>query len=149
MYADCYVLTDKRNKETITYFLEEFIPHRKETIDEYEIPQFSPNPKIAFTKAEELIDYAIANKGIEQSVYWNNTIENDKLRSAMCFFTKDGYLILGISCITNNPNTSIEDYYLAKLKKYLQTDIGYIDYENPPPDNKEKFINLIQKLDKK
>lgn len=144
MYADCYVLTDKRNKETITDFLEEFIPHRKETADEYQIPQFSYNPKIVFVKAQELIDYAIANKEIEQSIYWNNTNENDKLRSAMCFFTKDGYLILGISCITTNPNTSIEDYYLAKLKKYLQTDIGYIDYENPPANNKDEFIHLAK-----
>ena len=40
-YADCYVLTENRTKEFISSFLDKFLPHRKESASEYEVPQYA------------------------------------------------------------------------------------------------------------
>jgi len=44
-YSDIYVISDKRDKNTIDLFLEHFLPKREESADEYEVPQYSENPE--------------------------------------------------------------------------------------------------------
>ena len=79
-FADCYVLTNNRTKETVNNFLETFVPQRKESADIYELPQYQEKTEIIFEKDSELIDYLVQNKSIPYSIYWRNTEKSD-LRS--------------------------------------------------------------------
>src|SRR5438094_9095997 len=110
-FADCYVLTNKRNRNFIFSFLNHFLPNRQEYGHLFEIPQFSENPTIVFKTADELIDYLVENKHEIHAIYWYNK-EESKLRGAMCLFTSDGQVILGLTCETNYPDTTIESNYI-------------------------------------
>lgn len=137
-FADCYVLTNQRNKEFIFGFLDHFIPKRKVTTDEYEIPRYSSQPSKIFRKVESLIAYLVKNEHESYGIYWSN-IQDETLRNAQVFFTNDGYLVLGISCNTKYPDTEIEDTLLKDLLKYCSTQDGYITYEDIPPLNSLEF----------
>ena len=45
-YSDIYIITEKRDKAIVESFLQHFLPEREESAEEYEIPQYSENPKI-------------------------------------------------------------------------------------------------------
>ncbi|MBO6496816.1 MAG: hypothetical protein JJ978_14700 [Roseivirga sp.] len=141
-FADCYVLTDQRNKEHILRFLDHFIPDRKETADEYEVPRYSTQPSRIFRKAENLISYLSENKSEPHGIYWSNTQEG-YLRNAQVFFTNDGYLILGISCYTKYPNTEIEESFHKELLHLCSSEYGYITYEDIPPLNSLEFKKKV------
>lgn len=142
--ADCYVITDQRIQVFINSFLDKFIPHREETADEYEIPQYSDKPTIIYKKAEDLIDYMVSNKNEPHTIYWRN-LQRSNLKGAMCFFTNDGKLILGLSCKTLDSDKSIERKYLEELREFCSTNDGYIAYEDPAPDNTAEFMDRVKK----
>lgn len=142
-FADCYVLTNNRTKETVNNFLETFVPQRKESADIYELPQYQEKTEIIFEKDSELIDYLVQNKSIPYSIYWRNTEKSD-LRHIMCFFTNDGELILGLSTETKFPNSEIEDIYFKELQEFAESEIGLITYEEPAPNNANEFIEMIK-----
>jgi hypothetical protein len=135
IWADIYVLTKKRNPALIFGFLNEFLPGRIETADEYEIPRYSSSPTRVFDKADALIQYCCSHQDVEQAVYyWSNESENEP-RSAMIFFTEDGHLILGLS----TDASSLEDHYLTSLIDFCDSQVGYIAYESPPEMTEEAF----------
>ena len=142
MYADCYVLTDKRTKNIIANFLDKFIPDRTESADEYVINARSNRHDKIVKNVDDIINYLTNNRETDYAIYWRNNVENE-VQGAMCFFTKDGNLILGLYCLTNYPDTKIEEHYLNMMKEFLRSDLGYIDYESPPPDNKEEFLERL------
>lgn len=142
-FADCYVLTNSRTKEKVNEFLESFVPHREESADVYELPQYQEKTDITFEIDTDLIDYVVQNKNVPYSIYWRNTEKSD-LRHIMCFFTNDGELILGLSTETKFPNTEIEDFYFKKLQEFAESEIGLITYEEPAPDNAKEFEEMIK-----
>lgn len=142
-FADCYVLTDKRTTEFIQSFLDKFVPNRHESADEYEILQYSDKPTIIFNTANELVDYLTENKNEIHTIYWGNSDQSD-IRGAMCFFTNDGHLILGIYCDTMYPETTIEDKILTDLKSFCVSSKGYIGYEEPATHDTKEFLARIK-----
>ncbi len=142
-FADCYVLTDRRTKDFIYSFLDNFIPNRQETADEYEIPQYSNKPTTVYKTADQLIDFLVINKSKIHTVYWTNITESE-IKGAMCFFTKDEHLIVGLYCSTDSPDTTIEDIYLEKLQEFCQTKNGYITYEEPAPQDTADFLEKVK-----
>lgn len=144
-FADCYVLTKGRSKKLISEFLETFVPKREEMAGEYEVPQYNDEPLVVFMSDEELIDYLIENINEPHSIYWENKEESD-LRFAMCFFTNDGNIILGLSTEAKSSNSEIEDAMFDKLKHFASSSEGLITYENPAPCNTEEFRKMINHL---
>jgi hypothetical protein len=61
----------------------------------------------------------------------------------MLFYTKDGYMIFGISRDSHGiDDTQNERECLALMQVFLKTDKGYITYECPPEDNWNDFIKV-------
>ena len=143
-FADCYVLTHKRSYDFIINFLLQILPNRRETADEYEIPQYSENPTELFKTAEEAIKYLSQNKRVKHTLYFEN-INKTELKGVELFFTDDEYLICGIYCDTKFPNTEIEDKYFGILKEICNSEQGYIAYEEPSVHNSQEFIEITQK----
>jgi len=139
-YADCYVLTNNRTKNFVDRFLNTFIPNRKEQADIYEVPQYGKEIEKEFNSADNLIQYLELNLNIPHTIYWEN-LEDKEPRFANCFFTDDNNLIVGLSC---NADDKTEDELLVKLMNYCGTDIGYITYEQPAPQNSLKFRENVR-----
>mgnify|MGYP006125767969 CR=1 FL=1 len=148
-YADIYIFKESRSKNLIEDFLNHFLPFRKESADEYLIPQYADNPVYEFKKAGEIIIFLESNKEYSQSIYWRNKDEKSRNKHGMVFYTNDGFLIFGISRnadTSGNLKTNNEDDCLKQMKKFFKTEIGYIDYENPPAKSKTEFIEIVEKL---
>ena len=146
-FADCYVLTNKRTKEFIFSFLDNFIPNRKESADEYEIPQYAENPNFIFKTDVEIIDYLTENRHEIHTIYWANN-DLSEIRGAMCFFTNDEQLIVGLYCETNFPDTTIEQKYFNLLQNYCESNNAYITYEEPTMHNSIEFLERMKLFNK-
>jgi hypothetical protein len=142
-FADCYVLTDNRTKEFVNAFLNKFLPDREEMADEYEVPQYSSNSTEIYNTADNLIELLERHKNEIHTVYWRNNTRTT-VQNAMCFFTNDGHVIVGLSCHTKYPDTSIENYYLKELKSFCKSESGYIAYEEPATHNTTEFLERVK-----
>lgn len=128
-YSDIYVISNKRNREALFSFLDEFVPEREESCDEYLIPEFSENPIHIYQKADKVIDWCVSNKNEPYSVYWRSKSET-KPEHAMVFYLKDGYVIYGLSTDAAFEEYAIE--LLNKLKIFIGSEVGYIAHEASP-----------------
>ncbi|GAA5022040.1 hypothetical protein GCM10011506_01690 [Marivirga lumbricoides] len=142
-FADCYVLTDKRTESFVEEFLNYFVPDRRESADEYEVPQYAENPVEVFETAKEAVKFLVENKSVKHNLYWANPTKSD-LRGAELFFTDDSHIIMGIYCETKHPNTEIEDKIFKEIRELCGSDEGYITYEDTPPHNSEEFREIIK-----
>ncbi|RAW00277.1 hypothetical protein [Pseudochryseolinea flava] len=139
-YADCYVLTNDRTKKFVDKFLNTFVPHRKEQVDIYEVPQYKGDTEMEFYLADQVIQYLEINVNIPYTIYWEN-LHDAEPRFANCFFTDDNNLIVGLGC---NTDDITENDLLAKLMKFCGTEFGYITYEQPAPRNSTAFIAIAK-----
>jgi hypothetical protein len=124
-------------------FLETFMPFCEESSDEYVIPEYSENPDITFQRALDLMKHCEQNPKDSNRIYWHNS-EATQPRHAMVFYTFDGACILGLSV----DDEQIETDFLEKLKKFSNSNFGYITYESPPEDTREDFIAVVKFLEK-
>ena len=139
--SDIYVISAKRDTETIFSFLNHFLPEREETADDYCIPQYSDNPKQVFTKDFEIISFCVSNKQIEQSIYWR-AINNKIPEHAHIFFLNDGNIIFGLS--TDSSNHEHANNLLKEVKLFLDERYGYITFETAPNAcNYDEFMAQI------
>lgn len=142
-FADCYVLTSNRTQAFIQSFLDTFLPHRTENTSTYTIPQFSDQPEQNFTSATQLIAWLEENPNEPHAIYWSNTRE-ERLRGAMCIFTSDDKLIVGLYCETLYPDDTVEKSYLKALMNFCKSDIGLIEYETPAAEETADFLQRVQ-----
>lgn len=142
-FADCYVLTNNRTKTFIHSFLHTFLPNRQEVTKQYQIPQFSENPILILRSAEDFIDYLEENETERHAIYWLNK-EAATLRGAMCIFTSDGKVIVGVYCETRRPDTTIENHFLKRLMEFSNSKNGLIEYEQPAPQDTAAFLERLK-----
>jgi hypothetical protein len=141
-FADCYVLTNNRKTDFILSFLDRFLPNRQEYTHIYEIPEFGENPSMILRSANQLIAYMEHNINEPHGIYWYNKDEAI-IRGAMCLFTNDGNVILGIFCESKYPDTSIEDNFLQELKNFAGTSCGLIEYATPAARDTVEFMKRV------
>lgn len=139
-FADIYVLSPKRSKTAFNGFLGRFLPDRAETADEYPAPRFADLPETVFHKADDLLAWLCENPDEPHAVYWASRSAGDP-RYAMLFPTTGGQVVYGLSV------ESGEREFLEALKAHLGSSTGYIDYENPPPDNPREFAKMAAEFD--
>ncbi|MFK7747373.1 MAG: hypothetical protein AB8B65_03205 [Kordia sp.] len=150
-FADIYAIKKTRSKKIADNFLNHFLPNRKESADEYLIPEYSDNPTHKFDNADELMCFLEKNKNYPNRVYWKNVDEKNLNKHGMIFYTEDGTMIFGISRevdMSGNLNTTNEDQCLAEMKKYFDTNLGYIHYENPPAESYKEFVEIVNEFKK-
>lgn len=150
-FADIYVIKKTRSRRLAIDFLDYFIPSRKESTDEYLIPEYSDNPIHEFDNADELMLFLESNENYSSGIYWRNTDEKNPNRYGMIFYNKDGTMIFGISRnadMSENLKTESEDQCSVEMKEYFDTNLGYIDYENPPANNHKEFVEIVNALKK-
>lgn len=140
-YSDIYVISEKRDRKTIEEFLNQFLPARDETADEYEFPQYSDNPEIIFSTVEEALGKSIADPELDYRIYWR-ALNEAKPEHAMVFFLDDGYVIFGLS--TDDAYPEYVSDLLSKMKSFLGSSLGYIGHEaSPDADSIEQFKREI------
>jgi hypothetical protein len=138
-FTDVYVLSAKRSKADVLHFLDRFLPARTELAEEYLVPQYADRPQACFDTAEQLLDHLHAHPDQAHAVYWASVSPGDP-RYAMVFPTVDGQMVYGLSVERDGRK------FLADLKVHLESSKGYIDFENPPPDNAADFEALAADL---
>jgi hypothetical protein len=141
-FADCYVLAHRRTKGFITSFLDRFLPRREQYTDTYEVPQFAEHPTIVFQSDSQLLDYLEHDLHTVHAIYWYHPQE-ETIRAAMCLFTSDGQVILGLTCETLYPDTRIEQECLAAIMDFCRSTVGLIEYEKPAPKDTEDMLRRI------
>ena len=149
--ADIYVIKKTRSKKLANDFLNHFLPNRTESADEYLIPEYSDNPTHEFDNAEELMSFLEKNQNYPNRIYWRNTDVESLNKHGMIFYNEDGTMIFGISRnadMSGNLNTENEDQCLTEMKKYFETNLGYIHYENPPANSYQEFVDIVKDLEK-
>jgi len=140
-YSDIYVISEKRDRQTIEEFLNEFLPARDETADEYEFPQYSDNPEVMFRTADEALKKSINDRELDYRIYWR-ALNDAKPEHAMVFFLADGYVIYGLS--TDDAHPEYASDLLSKMKSFLGSSLGYIGHEaSPDAENIEQFKREI------
>ena len=150
-FADIYVIKKTRSKKLADDFLNHFLPNRQESADEYLIPEYSDNPTCEFDNADELMSFLEKNENYSNRVYWQNTDEKNLNKHGMIFYNEDGTMTFGISRdadMSGNLKTENEDQCLTEMKKYFDTNLGYIHYENPPAKSYDEFVEIVNELEK-
>ena len=140
-YSDIYVISERRDQKTVEEFLNEFLPNRDETADEYELPQYSESIDVIFSTAEEALYKCINERNIDYRIYWR-ALNEAKPEHAMVFFLADGNVIYGVS--TDDAYPEYASGLLLKLKSFLGSGLGYIGHEaSPDAENLEQFKREI------
>ncbi len=150
--ADIYVIKKTRSKKLADDFLNHFLPNREESAKDYLIPEYSNNPSNKFDNADKLMSFLELYENYSNKIYWRNTDDNNPNKHGMIFYNEDRSMIFGISRnadMSGNFNTENEDQGLTEMKKYFDTNLGYIQYEHPPVDNYNEFVEIVTKLKNK
>lgn len=142
-FADCYVLTNQRTYTFLLAFLNHFIPQREAYATAFEVPQHADPPEKVFTAAEDLMVYLESHPNEVHAIYWENK-EASQLRAAMCLFTSDGQVIVGLTSETHYPDTSIERHYLKQLQEFCNSTIGLIEYDTPAAQDTAAFLQRVK-----
>ena len=140
-YADIYVLRGNRCHDAIVSFLDHFLPSRRASADDYEVPQYSETPHTVFKTSDELIAYCCQNPKEPHTIYWESEVEYEH---AEVFFLKDGGLIFGISTPADNP--AKVDSVSNELGRFFDTDEVIVTYEDLPPESIDEFHSLFANL---
>jgi hypothetical protein len=149
--ADIYVIKKTRSKKLAVQFLNHFLPNREQSAKDYLIPEYSDKPTHQFNNAYDLMSFLELNKNYSNRIYWRNKDDENSNKHGMIFYNEDGSMIFGISRnadMSGNLNTDNEDQCLTEMKKYFDTNLGYIHYENPPVDSYKEFVEIVNKLEK-
>jgi SnoaL-like domain len=147
-FADCYVLTNQRTHAFLLSFLNHFLPQRETYAPEFEVPQHSDSPQQVFTEAEDLIAYLESHPNEVHAIYWENK-ETSQLRAAMCLFTSDGQVMVGLTSETHYPDTSVERRHLKQLEQFCNSRLSLIEYDTPAAKDTKEFLLRIEQQTKK
>jgi len=142
-FADCYVLTAQRSSTFLSAFLNHFLPEREAYATTFEVPQHTDSPEQVFTTADSLIAYLEKHQQEVHAIYWENK-ETSQLRAAMCLFTSNSQVIVGLTTETHFPDTAIEREYLKQLEVFCNSRLSLIEYDTPAAQDTTEFLQRIE-----
>ena len=130
-FADCYVLSAKRNVEFLNAFIQRFVPKGRVILS------CAPGSDEPFSESlDSVLNHLAANSDAPYKIYIEQA-DDSGFRGAQLFFTRDGQVILGVYCETMHPNTTIEDRFFSELKEFTGEERGFIGYEEEMPFDSE------------
>jgi len=130
-FHDIYVLAPDRSAKVAQSFLDAFVPDREQSAEEY-LTSDGTN----LHSADSVICHCVNHQHESQNIYFRNLSCGPA--HAMLFFTSDGGLFLGLSVV------DAERDYLEKLKRYAASEVGFIAFEEPPPDTVAEFCRFSE-----
>jgi hypothetical protein len=139
--TDLYTLAPERSATTVARFLDHFIPNREESAADYAMPQYSRNPSMILTNADDAFQYSVANRSAAQRIYGHRLGQGEP-RSAHVFFLADGGLILGLSI--EESTEARWQWWLEQLKQFVGSPFGYYVCETPPAESIADFRRLAK-----
>lgn len=142
-FADCYVLTNQRSFTFLLSFLDHFVPQREAYASEFEVPQHADPPDQVFTASDDLMRYMEQHPNEMHAIYWENK-ELSTIRAAMCLYTSDGQVIVGLTSETYFPDTSLERDYLQQLEAFCNSSISLIEYDTPAAKDTTEFLQRVE-----
>jgi len=142
-FADCYVLTHQRSYTFLLSFLNHFLPHREPYASEFEVPQHAEFPDRVFRAADDLMRYLEQHPNEVHAIYWENKGAST-IRAAMCLYTSDGQVIVGLTSETNFPDTMLERQCLQQLENFCNSSISLIEYDTPAAKDTAEFLQRIK-----
>ena len=134
LLADIYVLALSRTRAQIELFRDKFLQGFYEAAREYRFPQLCDEPSWISRDVNYVVDVLVRERGQHYNIYWNNPTRTDDIRNGILSFTSDAGLIVGLSVPVEKANQ-----YLDRLKNYMQSTIGCVLLESPPPETAAEF----------
>ena len=132
----CQIYAGQKSKKTIELVLNNFIPEYNKLNLDYASPLL--NEDYIFKNEDEMLNYFIEKKGINQTFYWNQYHNNANRIMVGAIITDDDKLIMSL---TFDGDKETETKYFEKLKNILNSNIGVISYINPVDyENGKDFI---------
>lgn len=122
----CQVYAGKKSRKTIELVLNTFLPNYEKLNLDYATR--TDDETYVFISEEEMIDYFIDNKGLEQTFYWNKHQDNPDNIMVGANITSDNKLVMSL---TLNVNDQSKEVYFNRLKSLLNSEIGVINYAIP------------------
>jgi len=134
--AVCAVLAPERTKDVIRLVLMNYIPAYEPLRGDYAFP--ADDDSYVFTSEDEMLDYFISHPTQAQVFFWNQGKQNPSRIMVGAFLTTDEQLIVSLTLPADGER---EQAYLAELKALLDSSVGVISYQIPPPfDDGADFI---------
>ncbi|SDI21394.1 hypothetical protein [Chryseobacterium jejuense] len=132
----CQVYAGQKSKTIIDLVLNIFLPNYEKLNPGYTFPPNNEN--YIFKTEDEMINYFIKNKALDQTFLWNKYDSNPYKIMIGANITDDDKLIISLTMDTTE---EIMQTYFNKLKEILESDIGVISYVNPAEyENGRDFI---------
>lgn len=139
-FADCYVLTAMRNVEFLNAFIQRFVPQGRVILS------CAPDSDEPYSESLDLVlDHLVTNHTAPYKIYIEQA-DDSGFRGAQLYFTRDGYMVLGVYCETMYPNTTIEDRFFSELKEFTGEEQGFIGYEEDMPFDSEAFKQRMKRV---
>ncbi|HYF01928.1 MAG TPA: hypothetical protein VEC36_01020 [Patescibacteria group bacterium] len=132
----CQVYAGDKSVAIIHTVLNKFLPGYEKLNVDY---AFKPDdPKYVFKTEDEMVNYFLDKKGLEQTFYWNKYQDNPDKIMVGANITTDDKLVISL---TFDGNSETKFKYFQALKNLLNSEIGVITYVNPAEyKNGEDFI---------
>ncbi len=131
-YADIYVLAKDRSIRSAENFLDEFLPKRENSADEYELPQYADDPEEIYPVPLPVLKQCESNSSLEYRFYWRAT-NHRKPEHAIIIYLNDGEVVYGVS--TDASDEEFVSSIYREMKEYLGTECGFVGYEHCPDFN--------------
>lgn len=135
---EVYVACGERTVALATRFLDTFVPDRRETADEYPLPELDDTPRTIFPDAASLMQ-TLENQPTEgYALYWDRDRDGDP-HQAMLIFTEDGGMIAGLA--STRPDAGS---LLRKLAAVVHGSFGLVVVEERPPETMALFADMCR-----
>lgn len=145
-YSDIYVLSRDRSESGVYAFLDQFIPVREETAEEYEYPQFSESSREIYYSADDIVSKCSKEATSEYCLYWRAN-KNVRPEHATVIYLKDGCIAFGLSTDASDRKYAVD--LLAEMKAFLRSSLGYIGHEGSPDFETFEDFDLQVKIHEK
>jgi len=144
-YIDSYYLTESRDLDLVYKFLNDFLPQNKEVAIDYPVPQFGNDKyETIFYNVKDLLIYLEQNMNVDYIIYWESLTDRSTIKQVTVQYTDDGKSIFGVSISGREADSEESISVFNEIKKYLNSNIGCITGEEPPPSNSAEFIEFCE-----
>ena len=137
---DCYTLIERRDTQAALDFLDAFLPHRSSLYEEHHLPHDAEGAEVVLNTDEEAMDYLAERPDRRYTIYTVNEAAAEP-NYAMVGYTRDGKMVLGLSCEEEHPALAAE--YLSRLKAFAGTDHGFCGAEVAPPETAAEYEEAV------